>query len=358
MNSYFVSLSGSSNYIFAKLANTLQIHRLSCYFWNISQKLLSMQRLLKFIRDSLSMSAAEAKGVVTAFVLIFIALLLMWGADYFFSQKQPSLTISSPKLLDSLTLSLDKQISTHQEKRKAEYTTDNHKNYKLFNFDPNTATVAQLQELGLPQFIAERIEKYRNKGGKFRKKEDLAKIYGLYPETYERLEPFIMLPSAEEEAGRTPQTEATSQPLANEKTIVAPVKKAEAIIKFDLNTADTTQLKTIRGIGSGFAKRIVRFRDALGGFANPEQVRDTYGLPQETADELLKYAYIKESVKKLRVNQLSITEFKHPYLKFFQAKAIIAYREQHGNFKSIEDLKQIKVLDKATIQKIEPYLEY
>jgi competence ComEA-like helix-hairpin-helix protein len=305
------------------------------------------------------MTSYEAKGVVTAFGIIIGTLLVIWGADYFFSQKQQNLVISSPRMLDSLTIAVDNQAREYNKNRQygSKYPDSKNKSYKHFNFDPNTATVAQLQELGLPQFIAERIDKYRAKGGKFRKKEDLAKIYGLYPETYERLEPYITLPSAEEASVNTPQVELAAQPVAEKPAAIIP-KKAETLARFDLNMADTTQLKLIRGIGSGYARRIIKFRDILGGFASAEQIRETYGLPPETADELMKYGYVSGDVKKLKINQVSLAELKHPYLKFVQARAIIAYREQHGSFKSIEDLKQIKIIDEATIQKIGPYLDF
>ena len=117
--------------------------------------------------------------------------------------------------------------------------------------------------------------------------------------------------------------------------------------------------KNISGIGSGYAKRIVKYRESLGGFANAEQVRETFGLPPETADELLKFGFVKnENVKRLKINELALENLKHPYLRFFQAKAIIAYREQHGAYKSAEDLKNIKVLDEATIERLKPYLEF
>lgn len=301
----------------------------------------------------------------------------MFGADLFFSQKQQNLVISSPKMLDSLTVSLDKQKPYYANQSNDGQSYDNSnkydskkKVYKSFNFDPNTASVAQLEDLGLPKFIAERIEKYRSKGGKFRKKEDLAKIYGVLPETYERLEPFITLPSAENESSQTPQAEivgrigatvASDSPTERnlEENKVLPTKPTgKQPVKFDFNNCDTTILKNIPGIGSGYAKRIIKFRDMLGGFVNPEQVKETFGLPPETVDELLKYGFVKSGVKKLKINALSMSEFRHPYLKYFQAKAIIAYRDQHGAFKSIEDLKQIKVLDEASIAKIEPYLEF
>lgn len=325
-----------------------------------------MKKLTNFVRNLLSMSPSEAKGVVVIFGIILFVLLLMFGADWFFSQKPQNLIISSPQMLDSLTVSLDNKkpyyANRPQYGQKYDKFDAKSKSYKNFNFNPNTASVAQFEELGLPKFIAERIEKYRSKGGKFRKKEDFAKIYGVLPETYERLEPFINLPSAENESIHTPQAELTASNEVSKEPILQPTFSTKTTLKqperFDFNTADTTDLMKIKGIGSGYAKRIIKFRDMLGGFANVEQVKETYGLPPETVEELLKYAFVKTSVKKLKINSLPVSDFRHPYLKYFQAKAIIAYREQHGAFKSAEELKAIKVLDESTIQKIEPYLEF
>lgn len=319
------------------------------------------------------MSPAEARGVIVIFGIIILIFVLMFGADWFFSQKPQNLVISSPKMLDSLTVSLDSRKPNYGNQsnygQKYEKYDSNKKVYKNFNFDPNTASVEQFEALGLPKFIAERIEKYRSKGGKFRKKEDFAKIYGILPDTYERLEPYITLPSADDESLRTPQAEATNVERAvatsspsEDKTIenkpISPKTNAKQPVRFDLNTGDTTDFMKIKGIGSGYAKRIIKFRDMLGGFVNADQIRETYGLPPETVEEILKYGFLKSGVKRLKINQISLADFRHPYLKYHQAKAIIAYREQHGAFKKSEDLKQIKILDEATILKILPYIEF
>lgn len=313
------------------------------------------------------MSPAEARGVIVIFGIIILIIVLMFGADWFFSQKPQNLVISSPKMLDSLTVSLDNKKPNYGNQsnygQKYEKYDSNKKSYKNFNFDPNTASVEQLEALGLPKFIAERIEKYRSKGGKFRKKEDFAKIYGILPDTYERLEPFITLPSADDESLRTPQAEATNVErvvaLSETKAVETTAKNTtKQPMRFDLNTGDTTDFMKIKGIGSGYAKRIIKFRDMLGGFTNAEQIKETYGLPPETVEEILKFGFLKSGVKRLKINQISISEFRHPYLKYQQAKVIIAYREQHGAFKNAEDLKQIKILDEATISKILPYIEF
>lgn len=332
-----------------------------------------MKKLTTFVRNLLSMSPAEARGVIVIFGIIIFVILLMFGADWFFSQKPQNLVISSPKMLDSLTVSLDNRKPSYGNQsnygQKYEKYDANRKAYKNFNFDPNTASVEQFEALGLPKFIAERIDKYRSKGGKFRKKEDFAKIYGILPDTYERLEPFITLPSADDESLRTPQAEVTnveravaatsaSEDKTIENKIASPKTNTKQPVRFDLNTGDTTDFMKVKGIGSGYAKRIIKFRDMLGGFTNAEQIKETYGLPPETIDELLKYGFVKNGVKKLKINQMSLSELRHPYLKYHQAKVIIAYRDQHGGIKNVEDLKQIKTLDEATIMKILPYIEF
>jgi DNA uptake protein ComE-like DNA-binding protein len=112
----------------------------------------------------------------------------------------------------------------------------------------------------------------------------------------------------------------------------------------------------IKGIGKVFASRIMKYRDILGGFHSVDQVGETYGIDPLVLPELKKYAVLNTKVKKIRINDLE--NFRHPYLKYNQVKVIVAYRKQHGNFKNAEDLKQIKILDEATISKIEPYLEF
>jgi competence protein ComEA len=329
-----------------------------------------MKRIQDFIRKALTMSPSEAKGVFIIIVAILVLLGAIFLSDYFFGKSQQTVIISSPESLDSLSVTLKPKSdykSNYQNYDNKSYSSPNNNSpAKLFNFDPNTASVEQLASLGIPKFIAERIEKYRSKGGKFKKKEDLAKIYGLRLEDFERLEPYIQLPSSTTDSSPQEQltdlgerkTEKGESNAPNEQPATTTFKKPEAktISKFDLNTADTTVLKQINGIGSGYAKRIVKFRDGLGGFVNVEQVRETFGLPPETADELLKYGFVKGGFRRIKINE--VADFTHPYIKRFQVKAIVAYRQQHGNFKSADDLKAIKILDEATIEKIKPYLEF
>jgi competence protein ComEA len=119
------------------------------------------------------------------------------------------------------------------------------------------------------------------------------------------------------------------------------------------------ELKKIRGIGSKLSIRILKYRDQLGGFTSEEQMQEIFGLRPETLDSLHKYTYVENDFnpKKINLNSVTLEELKtHPYLKFNQSRAIIAYREQHGPYQKIEDLKKIKLMDEATFAKLRPYL--
>ncbi|MCD8539692.1 MAG: helix-hairpin-helix domain-containing protein [Leadbetterella sp.] len=238
-----------------------------------------------------------------------------------------------------------------------------------FRFDPNKATFEQMTALGIPPRTATTLLNYRRKGGKFRYREDLQKIYSLKPEIYAALENWIDLPSKEDRRSTHPEKEnktavrssphpAAFEPLKRNhdstkaKVIKAPVPEAPV----DINTADTTALKKIRGIGPVYASRIIRFRDALGGFHSTDQLDETYGIPPETLLILKKAVIIGSPVKRIPINETDT--IKHPYLKAYQAKALLSYREQHGKFHDEEDLHKIKVLDEETIRKIKPYLKF
>jgi competence protein ComEA len=125
-----------------------------------------------------------------------------------------------------------------------------------------------------------------------------------------------------------------------------------------LNSADSLELESVRGIGPAFASRIIRFRKRLGGFHRKEQLLEIYGM------DSVKYDQLKDLIKVNAglINQINLNTFtfdeirRHPYLTYKQMNAIIQYRSQHGSFKSIDDLMKIAMLNEEIIRKIEPYI--
>jgi competence protein ComEA len=219
----------------------------------------------------------------------------------------------------------------------------------LFEFNPNKVSVADMQRLGFSESLSSRIANYRQKGGQFRIKADLLKIYGMDSALYAQLYAYILLPETKEKKTSDKQLEKSAT--QSQKTLLS---------SFDLNEADTTQLKSVYGIGSTLASRIIRFREGLGGFIKQEQLKEVFGLDTTVIQQLLKISFIAEDFtpRKINLNTANETEFSaHPYIKRSMAKAIIAYRFQHGKFADVQELKKLTLLKAEEADKIIPYLK-
>src|ERR1700761_3586171 len=137
-------------------------------------------------------------------------------------------------------------------------------------------------------------------------------------------------------------------------------KKAAPGTIIDLNTADTAQLTQLHGIGASFAKRIVSYRDRLGGFVNKEQLKEVFGIDSE------KYAGLQAQVKvdaghirRIDINKTTFDSLKRfPYLTYRQMNAIVQFREQHGEYASLDDMRNIAILNEGILRKIGPYLVF
>ena len=228
-----------------------------------------------------------------------------------------------------------------------------------FPFDPNTADSTQLLRLGLQPWQVRNIYKYRAKGGIYRQKEDFAKLYGLTVKQYRELEPYIRIsdyqPAAMLVGGARESRDSRYSSDTRDSSLRYPVKikENEHVV---LNTADTTQLRTVPGIGTYYAKEIVRHGQWLGGYVSVDQLDEIEGFPQESK----KYFVIQgASPKKLNVNKLDLQQLrKHPYINYYQAKTILDYRRLHGKITSLDDLRLSKDFPPEAIRRLEPYVEF
>ncbi len=246
---------------------------------------------------------------------------------------------------------------------------ETNKGSKLFYFDPNTADSTQLLQLGLRPWQVRNIYKYRARGGVYQCKEDFAYVYGLTVKDYRRLEPYIRigadyLPASSlaevrnrkrgyERSSQYASENSESSSNGERKAYTPKIHIGEHI---EINGADTTELMKIPGIGSYYSRQIVRYRNQLGGFVSKEQLLEIEGFPEDA----VKYISIDESsIHRLRINQLTLSQLKrHPYLNYYQARAISDYRRLRGNIRSISELKLMKEFSSRDIERIGPYIEY
>ena len=238
------------------------------------------------------------------------------------------------------------------DKRKSSYLENDIIKGELSYFDPNTITVSEWKRLGLRDKTIKTIENYRSKGGRFYKPEDLQRIYGLHDDEYERLKPYIKI---ESNGSKTNEGFVSSEP----KNEIQPAKiYAARYSVIDVNNADTTAFISLPGIGSKLAARIITFREKLGGFYSIDQIGETYGLPDSTFQNIKQWLKLDNpSVKKININTATLDEMKvHPYIKYNLANPIVAYRNEHGAFSKIEDIKKVVTVTDEIYKKIEPYL--
>ncbi len=128
----------------------------------------------------------------------------------------------------------------------------------------------------------------------------------------------------------------------------------------ELNTADTSKLRELKGIGSSFARRVINYRNRLGGFYKKEQLKEVFGLDSEKYVSVQSQVSVDLSkIKKIPINTTTFEGLsRFPYLSFKQMNAIIQFREQHGEYESMDDLGNVAILDQTTLQKIKPYITF
>ena len=224
-------------------------------------------------------------------------------------------------------------------------------------FDPNTADSSTLVHLGLKPWQASNMLKYRAKGGRYRKTEDLKRLYGMTDSMYLALLPYVVIDTLAIDRWRD------SVRMAADSVPRYVSHKRDTIL--NLRTADTTELKLIKGIGSYRAKQIIRYREQLGGFASVEQLCEVKALQpllkdSLSTDSLLSHFFIDSvRVVPLKVNSMRVEQLqRHPYLSFEQARAIYELRRRKIHLKHLDQLRTLDCLTEQDIQHLRPYLSF
>ena len=242
----------------------------------------------------------------------------------------------------------DEKTPFHRKKQGYYYTAE--AKAELFTFDPNTADSTTLLRLGLQPWQVRSIYKYRAHGGVYRRAEDFARLPGLTVGMYRRLKPYIRISPDYLPAASLPEASYEDR-----DTVRFPIKlkEGEHIV---LNRADTTALKHVPGIGSGYARAIIAYGEKLGGYVSIDQLDEIGDFPQEAK----KYLVIENpTTRRMNINKLTISQLKrHPYINFHQAKAIDDFRRLYGPLKSLQQLKLHRDFPPEAIERLEPYVEY
>ena len=225
-----------------------------------------------------------------------------------------------------------------------------------FPFDPNTADSTQFLRLGLQPWQIRNIYKYRARGGIYRKPTDFARLYGLTLKQYRELEPYIRISDDYRPAAEYYHEETTTMVDKPTRDTVRYPYKISAGEHVLLNDADTNSLKTVPGIGSAYARAIIRYGERLGGYHDVRQLLEINGFPEEV---VAYFSIAQKPIRKLNVNKLTLEQLrKHPYLGFYRAKAIVEYRRLHGPITRLEELYTTGLFPQELIEKLQPYVAF
>lgn len=303
---------------------------------------MDMQEWYKIFNDYFNFTKGERNAFL---LLLFLILCALFVPKLFNTDKAIRKTDFS--YISKLADSLDKMNSFAENrnwKGEAQYEKRNSNLWNPHKFNPNEVDENTLMDMGMQKFIASRIIKYRTKVKPFKIKSDLLKIYGFDSTLFNRLLPYIDLPE-------------TYQVHTFAKVEMEPIENKSK--KIDLNNCDTNELKSLPGIGSKLSKRIIAYRNSLGGFCKVDQLKNVYGLKPETFEKNLNAFYIGNLNLTLNINSLTKEELRmHPCFAGKIAEVIHSYRIQHGRFNGIDDLKKTLVIDDKWMVDCECYLKF
>lgn len=306
--------------------------------------------------DDLSFNRRERRGLIVLIAIILILIIVqrlvpvLFPTEFTSDPEVVAAVVKAVREHDSLQAAQEIELRESKQINKTEIEK-NQIDIHLSEFDPNTADDSLLMSVGVPHWLADRIVKYRDKGGSFTVKADLAKIYDFPDSLYRGLNPYILLP----ETIKVEATKNTQKYEKKEKRTKPQYKK----LYININTANQDSLVQLYGIGKGYSSRILKYRDKLGGFVSVGQLNEVYGISDSLFNTISDQVFVseKDSIRKIDINSASATQLvKHPYITWNMARGIEDYRIEFGNFKSTYDLVTSGLLNDPLYAKIAPYI--
>lgn len=221
-----------------------------------------------------------------------------------------------------------------------------------FPFDPNTADSMTFARLGLAGWQIRNIYKYRARGGRYHQPDDFKRLYGMTPEVYDRLAPYIRI-----DKRFRYYDEQDFADTADARPTTPRQEKFEQLVQLDLNSVDSATLMKVPGIAGYRSRQILRYRERLGGFVSTEQLSEIEDFP---ADELARWFKVETGVqRRMNINKASVSQLaRHPYIGWSRARDIESYRRNQGRIDDLSTLRLLPGFDEAAIRRIKPYIEY
>jgi len=306
-------------------------------------------------REFFYFNKGERNGIL---VLLFLMLMVLISTSVYRAVYRPPVYDFSE--FESAALDFEQRLAALRQLEEEERQTARRARQAAFQpdalvltprpFNPNNLPPEEWKEMGVPDRLAATIMNFENAGGSFRFKEDLRRIFGMTDNIYAQLEPFIELPSRAE-SQELPQSLTRFSEASAER-------QASRNVMVNINQADTLELILLRGIGPSFSRRIVNYRERLGGFHSPDQLLEVFGMDTARLAGFRQNIIIDTTlINRININQAEWADLiRHPYIDRNIANSILAIRRQHGPFHSIEQVKKSHLITPQLFQRLAPYL--
>ena len=304
---------------------------------------------IRWIRELFSFSRTERAGIISLLLIIFILIVVGKLMPYFIPSDKPDFSKWEAEV-NSYLANTNNKLPENRV-------------LHLVEFNPNEIDSDRLINMGLPAKVVSNWVKYIRKGGKFRDKEGVKKVFGMTAELFEQLDSFMIIPSGyinELKADRKVPKVIVPTRLIRDTIFrqTFPKRAKVRTVVQELNSTDSLHLLEIPGIGPVFASRIIRYRNLLGGFYEVGQLREVYGMREENFMVVSPYFIADHSIlKTLNINFSNIQELgRHPYIGFRTARKIIKLRDRMGKYSSPNDLVSVVAAD--SLKRLIPYIKF
>lgn len=288
---------------------------------------------------------SERKGIIVLSIIIVVLLLTLYGLKFY----EPPITVSTSRLDSAVAQWSLLQAESKVVLKDSTSLSENilpQPTKKLFPFNPNNLADSLWANLGLSERQIASIKKYEARGGRFRIRSDVKKLFVITPSFYDSIYPYLLLPDS------LPEFQTT-------KYVTDSIKsKKEIIIEpIEINLADAEEWQLLPAIGVGRAAAIVAYRNKLGGFTSVKQLLEINSIVDSVFEKINPYLLCNiKPIQKININTDDAYSLKHPYISSSLATIIVNYRKMHGDYKSIEQLRDLKIIKPTEFEKLAPYL--
>lgn len=298
------------------------------------------RKIEKIVKTYFYFNNSERKSIIALIILIILCIATPQIYFKLFPVEKVNIQITELKEQEPSFFNVNQTSETEEETSSSTINS-------IKKFDPNTASDEELASLGFSLKNIRTIRNYLSKGGSFKLPEDLKKLYGVDKDVVEKTIHLVEI--------RNENKPYQNTPFKLDSLNKTRGKKAFEVL--EINAADSESLVKLYRIGPGLASKIINYRNKLGGFLNLKQLTEIWGFDEDILYDLQGKIKVDASkAKRLNLNKVDLETLKqHPYYKFKLSQAIVNYRLQHGDFKSMAELRNIRIVNDSIFKLISIY---